>query len=160
MSSTEKISLTGQPQRIKATNTSKLLLLWAETNTLVQRVSKDTLVVKCHTDSQHPLGLLHLTVGAGGLPDISKSERRSREQQHAVFQCACQLSGRRSKAGVDGAGGSTKSDPPHSSVSPQPCLHFYACVCAFASDEKLASEFAAFINYTPSGTVTEPVRQS
>ncbi len=127
---------------------------------LVQRISKDTLVVKCHTDSQHPLGLLHLTVGAGGLPDISKSERRSREQQHAVFQCACQLSGRRSKAGVDGAGGSTKSDPPHSSVSPQPCLHFYACVCAFASDEKLASEFAAFINYTPSGTVTEPVRQS
>lgn len=126
---------------------------------LVQRVTKDTMVVKCHTDSQHPLGLLHLTVGAGGLSEGVKSERRSREQQHAtVFHCACQLSSsRRSKAGVDGAGGSTNSYPPPCSVTPQPCLHFHACVCAFASDEKLASEFAAFINYTSSGTVTEPV---
>uniref|UniRef100_A0A4W6CW54 Chromosome 2 open reading frame 42 n=1 Tax=Lates calcarifer TaxID=8187 RepID=A0A4W6CW54_LATCA len=89
---------------------------------LVQRISKDTLVVKCHTDSHHPLGLLHLTVGAGGLSEASKSERKGREVQH--------------------------------SATPQPCLHFYACVCAFASDEKLASEFAAFINYTSSGTVT------
>uniref|UniRef100_A0A4W6CWF1 Chromosome 2 open reading frame 42 n=1 Tax=Lates calcarifer TaxID=8187 RepID=A0A4W6CWF1_LATCA len=80
---------------------------------LVQRISKDTLVVKCHTDSHHPLGLLHLTVGAAG-----------------------------------------GFHPPASSATPQPCLHFYACVCAFASDEKLASEFAAFINYTSSGTVT------
>uniref|UniRef100_A0A8D0CY26 Chromosome 2 open reading frame 42 n=1 Tax=Sander lucioperca TaxID=283035 RepID=A0A8D0CY26_SANLU len=99
---------------------------------LVQRVAKDNMVVKCHSCSQHPLGLLHLTVGAGGLSGISKSERR--------------------------AGGSTNSHPPPpSAVTSQPCLHFYACVCAFASDEKLASEFAAFINYTPSGTVTEPV---
>ncbi|XP_044190284.1 uncharacterized protein C2orf42 homolog isoform X2 [Thunnus albacares] len=118
---------------------------------LVQRVSKDTLVVKCHTDSQHPLGLLHLTVGAGGLSEVSKSERRSREaqQQHAVFHCACQVSSRRGKPGADGAGGSNNSHPPPSSS--QPCLHFYACVCAFASDEKLAAEFAAFINYTTSG---------
>ncbi|XP_074473988.1 uncharacterized protein C2orf42 homolog isoform X2 [Sebastes fasciatus] len=124
---------------------------------LVQRVTKDTLVVKCHTDSQHPLGLLHLTVGAGGLSEVVKSERRSREQQqqqHAVFHCACEVSSRRSKPGVDGAAGSNNSPPPpppSSSVTPQPCLHFYACVCAFASDEKLASEFAAFINYTPTG---------
>ncbi|KAI3362108.1 hypothetical protein L3Q82_012437, partial [Scortum barcoo] len=125
---------------------------------LVQRVAKDTLVVKCHTDSQHPLGLLHLTVGAGGLSEVLKSERRSREQQqqqHAVFHCACQASSssssRRSRPGGDGAGGSANSHPAPGSVTPQPCLHFYACVCAFASDEKLASEFAAFINYTPSG---------
>ncbi|XP_070781103.1 uncharacterized protein C2orf42 homolog [Enoplosus armatus] len=119
---------------------------------LVQRVAKDTLVVKCHTDSQHPLGLLHLTVSAGGLSEVLKSERRSREQQHAVFHCACQVSSsRRNKPGVDGAGGSANSHPPAASDASQPCLHFYACVCAFASDEKLASEFAAFINYTPSG---------
>ncbi|XP_049909056.1 uncharacterized protein C2orf42 homolog isoform X2 [Epinephelus moara] len=127
---------------------------------LVQRVAKDTLVVKCHTDSQHPLGLLHLTVGAGGLSEVSKSERRGEKQQQqqqqqkdAVFHCACQVSSsRRSKPGVDGAGGCTNSHPPPpSSVTSQPCLHFYACVCAFASDEKLASEFAAFISYTPSG---------
>lgn len=118
---------------------------------LVQRVSKDTLVVKCHTDSQHPLGLLHLTVGAGGLSEVSKSERKSREQQQlGVFHCACQVnsSSRRNKPGADGA------NPQHLMTSP-PCLHFYACVCAFASDEKLASEFASFISYTPSGTDTK-----
>ncbi|KAM3600564.1 uncharacterized protein V6R79_025173 [Siganus canaliculatus] len=119
---------------------------------LVQRVAKDTLVVKCHTDSQHPLGLLHLTVGAAGLSEVSKSERRSRDQQPAVFHCTCQVnSSRRSKAGADGAGASTNSQPSPGSVASQPCLHFYACVCAFSSDEKLASEFAAFINYTPRG---------
>ncbi|KAM4528042.1 uncharacterized protein C2orf42 homolog [Odontesthes bonariensis] len=110
---------------------------------LVQRVSKDTLVVKCHTDSQHPLGLLHLTVGAAGLSEAPKSEK-------GVFHCACQVSARRNKPGVDGAGGSSSAHPPLSSVT-QPCLHFYACVCAFASNEKLASEFAAFINYTSCG---------
>lgn len=119
---------------------------------LVQRVSKDTLVVKCHTDSHHPLGLLHLTVGAGGM-DV-KTERRSRDtqqqqQQHGVFHCSCQAtsssSNRRSKPGADGA-----------AASPQTCLHFYACVCAFASDEKLAAEFAAFISYSPHGAFTDP----
>ncbi|KAK2818689.1 hypothetical protein Q5P01_024250 [Channa striata] len=115
---------------------------------LVQRVSKDTLVVKCHTDSHHPLGLLHLTVGAGGLRDASKSERRGREAQHAVFHCACLGSSRRSKAGADGAGGSINCHPPTGSATQQPCLHFHACVCAFASDEKLAAEFAPFISYT------------
>ncbi|XP_004549987.3 uncharacterized protein C2orf42 homolog isoform X1 [Maylandia zebra] len=109
---------------------------------LVQRVSKDTLVVKCHTDSHHPLGLLHLTVGAGGpSSEALKSER-------SIFHCACQVNTRRNKAGVDGAGG---SQPPPSSFTLQPCLHFFACVCAFASDEKLASEFSAFLNYASSG---------
>lgn len=120
---------------------------------LVQRVAKDTLVVKCHTDSQHPLGLLHLTVGAGGLPEGSKIEKSSREQQHAIFHCGCQLSSRRSKAGGNG----TNPHPPPSLVTPQLCLHFYACVCAFTSDEELAAEFAAFITYSSCGKVTEPV---
>lgn len=113
---------------------------------LVQRVSKDTLVVKCHTDLHHPLGLLHLTVGAGGpSSEALKSER-------SVFHCACQVNTRRNKAAVDGAG---SSQPPPSSFTLQPCLHFFACVCAFASDEKLASEFSAFLNYASSGTATQ-----
>uniref|UniRef100_A0A8C2XRG1 Chromosome 2 open reading frame 42 n=1 Tax=Cyclopterus lumpus TaxID=8103 RepID=A0A8C2XRG1_CYCLU len=115
---------------------------------LVQRVAKDTLVVKCHVDSQHPLGLLHLTVG---------------QQVHAVFHCACQVGGgRKSKPGVDAAGGSAGSHPPSPGpVAPQPCLHFYACVCAFASDEKLASEFASFIKYTPVvGPSEKPLQQA
>ncbi|KAM9307301.1 uncharacterized protein C2orf42 homolog isoform 2-T2 [Pholidichthys leucotaenia] len=108
---------------------------------LVQRVSKDTLVVKCHTDSRHPLGLLHLTVGAGGLLEGLKSER-------SVFQCACQVNTRTNKSGDDVGSGPLSSPP--SSVPSQPCLHYYACVCALASDEKLASEFSAFISYTSS----------
>lgn len=125
---------------------------------LVQRVAKDTLVVKCHVDSQHPLGLLHLTVG--GPPEGLKSERKVREQQaqrRAAFHCACRGGGvgRKSKPGVDAAGGSAGSRPPSPgpAAPPQPCLHFYACVCAFASDERLASEFAAFIEDTASGKV-------
>uniref|UniRef100_A0A673KY25 Chromosome 2 open reading frame 42 n=1 Tax=Sinocyclocheilus rhinocerous TaxID=307959 RepID=A0A673KY25_9TELE len=35
------------------------------------------------------------------------------------------------------------------------CLHFYACVCAFTSDEKLASEFSAFLNYNMNGNIPE-----
>lgn len=119
---------------------------------LVQRVSRDTMVVKCHTDSQHPLGLLHLTVGAWGLSEGPKNERRSREPQ-AIFHCACQLVSKRSKAGGAGAAG---CHPLPSSAAPPLCLHFYACVCAFASDDKLSAEFAAFIDYSSNGTVTEP----
>lgn len=26
------------------------------------------------------------------------------------------------------------------------CVHFYACICAFASDEKLQEEFEYYIN--------------
>ncbi|KAF7648119.1 hypothetical protein LDENG_00161880, partial [Lucifuga dentata] len=114
---------------------------------LVQRVCKDTLVVKCHTDSNHPLGLLHLNVGSGGLSENSKSEKRGREGQQPVFHCSCQGSSRRGNPGVDGAG----QPGTGASMASDPCLHFYACVCAFASDEKLASEFAAFMNYSPSG---------
>ncbi|XP_075885604.1 uncharacterized protein C2orf42 homolog isoform X2 [Nelusetta ayraudi] len=119
---------------------------------LVQRVSRDTLVVKCHANNDHPLGLLHLTVGAGGLAKGgAKGERRSREQSSTLFQCACQPGGRKSRAGLDAGGGSANSQSPPPPQQPQPCLHFYACVCAFASDEQLASEFAAFINYSSSG---------
>jgi len=28
------------------------------------------------------------------------------------------------------------------------CVHFYACVCAFSSDEKLTEEFEYYINLT------------
>ncbi|XP_027881082.1 uncharacterized protein C2orf42 homolog isoform X2 [Xiphophorus couchianus] len=97
---------------------------------LVQRVSKDTLVVKCHTDSQHPLGLLHLTV----------AQVETQKNNRSAFHCSCQLSAGRMKHGADGAG-----SPPAAS---QPCLHFYACVCAFSSNEKLAAEFAAFVNHS------------
>lgn len=44
----------------------------------------------------------------------------------------------------------TKStgEKPDGTLSSQPkrCVHFYACVCAFASDPKLSEEFSYYIN--------------
>ncbi|XP_077478908.1 uncharacterized protein C2orf42 homolog [Stigmatopora argus] len=115
---------------------------------LVQRVSGDTLVVKCCPDSVHPLGLLHLTIGSGGgTPEQGKGGGKARG---VTFHCAC------GPRRAEDTGAVEDSDPL------QPCLHFYACLCAFASDEKLASEFATLINSattvspTPSGRVLVP----
>nr|XP_061800532.1 uncharacterized protein C2orf42 homolog [Nerophis lumbriciformis] len=107
---------------------------------LVQRVSGDTLVVKCCPDSAHPLGLLHLTVSSGR----ATTEKGGGKTRGVTFHCACHPGKAEETDAVDG------SDPS------QPCLHVYACVCAFASDEKLASEFAAFINSATSGTSATP----
>ncbi|CAB1318722.1 unnamed protein product, partial [Coregonus sp. 'balchen'] len=135
---------------------------------LVQRVNKDTLVVKCHSGPSHPLGLLHLTVGVGG----SAAGGKGKVREGAVFQCACQGGVRGGTAGgrvametsqdgdgkVRGSSGGVSSGvlPDSTSrpgadagpVAPYLCLHFYACVCAFTSDEKLASEFTGFLNYS------------
>ncbi|XP_061658043.1 uncharacterized protein C2orf42 homolog, partial [Syngnathoides biaculeatus] len=116
---------------------------------LVQRVSADTLVVKCRPDSAHPLGLLHLTIGGGrGTSEAGKGSGRAREPvatlQQSAFHCACRP--RKTEATCAGDG----SDPS------SPCLHFYACVCAFASDEKLALEFADFINSATSAVPPSP----
>ncbi|XP_010876425.1 uncharacterized protein C2orf42 homolog isoform X2 [Esox lucius] len=126
---------------------------------LVQRVNKDTLVVKCHSGPNHPLGLLHLTVGARGSGAWGRTEGRSRDG--AVYQCACQEAVRWGTAGGTGdvetsqdedgeVRGSSGVSPDSTSLvgaGPCVCLHFYACVCAFASHEKLATEFSAFLNY-------------
>lgn len=38
-----------------------------------------------------------------------------------------------------------KADVAQSSQSKR-CVHFYACICAFASDAKLSEEFSYYIN--------------
>jgi len=138
---------------------------------LVQRVSADRLVVKCHVDGSHPLGLLHLTIGAGAGSSTAGKRRRDgslappvqrrpqqqqQEEEGEVFRCSCQVS----SSSSSGGGGSRKgkgssSQPLLGPVSggggSEACLHFYACVCALASDEQLASDFATFINYSPKG---------
>ncbi|XP_035246679.1 uncharacterized protein C2orf42 homolog isoform X2 [Anguilla anguilla] len=122
---------------------------------LVQRVSRGTLVVKCHVTESHPLGLLHLSVGGRGAG-------RSREGRGAYFHCACQAGGQARRgpgagAGARGAGefpGEARDPDAAAPLPPSPpeaCLHFFACVCAFASDDKLAAEFSAFLNYDTNG---------
>lgn len=127
---------------------------------LVQRVSRNSLVVKCHTNETQVLGLLHCTVGGAGV----KSESGG-----VVFRCACQQGaggvGGRGPSGVrpSSLGSLNSSDdketelvdgsgplsPPAEGATQ--CLHFYACVCAFASDDNLAVEFAHFLNCSPNG---------
>lgn len=109
---------------------------------LVQRVSKGTLIVKCQPDDAHPLGLLHLTVGLSGAKEKSEGS--------TPFRCACHVPAGKGALGPRSLGQNLKAKQ-HS--LPEYCLHFYACVCAFTSDEKLTSEFAAFLNYNLNGKI-------
>ncbi|XP_012906589.1 uncharacterized protein C2orf42 homolog isoform X3 [Mustela nigripes] len=99
------------------------------TGPLVQRITKNILVVKCKASQKHSLGYLHTSfvqkISAKSLP-----ERR--------FFCSCQ------------ALKSHKSNASKEEVA-QRCIHFFACICAFASDETLAQEFSDFLNFDSSG---------
>ncbi|XP_067293954.1 uncharacterized protein C2orf42 homolog isoform X2 [Pseudorasbora parva] len=113
---------------------------------LVQRVSKGTLIVKCQPCEAHPLGLLHLTVGLSSVKEKTEGA--------APFHCACYTPNAKGDLGTRSGGHPNvkereKNVNEHSLL--ERCLHFYACVCAFTSDEKLASEFSAFLNYNMNG---------
>lgn len=111
---------------------------------LVQRVSKGTLIVKCQPGEAHPLGLLHLTVGVSGFKEKTKAT--------APFRCACYAASvKRDLVARSGGQSYAQGDISHGHSLPECCLHFYACVCAFRSDEKLTSEFSAFLNYNMNG---------
>ncbi|XP_046873870.1 uncharacterized protein C2orf42 homolog isoform X2 [Hypomesus transpacificus] len=119
---------------------------------LVQRVSRDTMVVKCHSGPSHPLGLLHLTVGPVGVTGPPKAQRKERPgQQQVMFHCACQGAPRGGSRSEEGTKEGHPSRCGSGATSPDHCFHFYACVCAFTSDDKLASEFAAFLDYSSNG---------
>ena len=118
---------------------------------LVQRVSRSSLVVKCHTSEAQPLGLLHCTVGGAGAKG---------ESGGVVFRCACQQGVKPSSLGSLGSSDVMKetvladvSPLSPKSVGATRCLHFYACVCAFASDDKLAVEFAHFLSHCSNGII-------
>ncbi|EFA10491.2 uncharacterized protein C2orf42 homolog [Tribolium castaneum] len=90
---------------------------------LVQRVSRTVMAVKCQVSPKHPLGYLHFTFGCTKGREI-----------YDKYYCSCtefMVSGIISKA---------------SNVRLK-CVHYYACICALASDPKCAQEFSHFINY-------------
>uniref|UniRef100_A0A670ZME1 Chromosome 2 open reading frame 42 n=1 Tax=Pseudonaja textilis TaxID=8673 RepID=A0A670ZME1_PSETE len=93
---------------------------------LVQRVTKNVLVVKGKAGPKHGLGYLHLTFAP-------RSGPKGPAGPH--FFCPCQ-SLRASKAAQEGS---------------HRCIHFFACLCAFASDEALAEEFGDFLSSEPGG---------
>lgn len=110
----------------------EIWLLATETSgPLVQRVSKNIMAVKCKASPKHPLGYLHFSFFVTKLKD---------RIEHRYF-CSCTASKGTTKMG----GGGDKVDSASLS-QPKRCVHFYACICAFASDPKLSEEFSYYIN--------------
>ncbi|XP_074784555.1 uncharacterized protein C2orf42 homolog isoform X2 [Athene noctua] len=100
------------------------------TGPLVQRITKNVLVVKCKASQKHSLGYLHASF-AQKMSAKTLADHR--------FSCSCQ-------ALKPGKGG-----PAEEEAMPPRCIHFFACICAFASDESLAQEFADFLTYDSGG---------
>ncbi|GLV32368.1 uncharacterized protein CBL_00923 [Carabus blaptoides fortunei] len=98
---------------------------------LVQRVSKNIMAVKCQVSPKHPLGYLH----------FSFFTPRAKERSESKFYCSCvTFKGQTKTNGI----GQCKNEP--APIANRKCVHFYACICAFASDSKLAEEFACHVN--------------
>ncbi|XP_061180005.1 uncharacterized protein C2orf42 homolog [Saccostrea echinata] len=105
------------------------LLATETTGPLVQRVTKNIMVVKCKVSPKQPLGFLHFAFF---------ETSRNRTQPEHKFQCTCR---------------SFKTKPGPKEDLHKRCVHFYACICAFASDEKLQEEFEYYINLDANLTI-------
>ncbi|XP_048744168.2 uncharacterized protein C2orf42-like [Ostrea edulis] len=105
------------------------LLATETTGPLVQRVTKNIMVVKCKVSPKQPLGFLHFAFF---------ETTRNRTQPEHKFQCTCR---------------SFKTKPGPKEDLHKRCVHFYACICAFASDEKLQEEFEYYINLDANLTI-------
>lgn len=89
---------------------------------IVQRVSKTIFVVKCAAIEKFPLGFLHCSV----IETRNKAGNVERK-----FLCPC----RKIKQNNSAEGASKETM----------CIHFYACILAFISDEKFMNEFSYHI---------------
>ncbi|PVD30302.1 hypothetical protein C0Q70_09566 [Pomacea canaliculata] len=107
------------------------LLATETTGPLIQRVTKNIMVVKCKPNPKQPLGFLHFAFF---------ETTRNRQQTDYKIQCSCK------------AFRSMKPGSPRDDLQRR-CVHFYACVCAFASDDKLAEEFSYYIHLDTATTV-------
>lgn len=126
---TLKSSVLNALQAAPETKQSLWQLATEPTGPLVQRVTKNIMVVKCKASQKHNLGYLH----ASFMQKIS-----SRSLPERRFFCSCQTLRPH------------KSSVPKAEAAPK-CIHFFACLCAFASDETLAQEFSDFLNFDASG---------
>jgi len=107
---------------------------------LVQRVSKHVFCVKCEADTKHPLGYLHMCFMDQKTKDGPGVEHR--------FFCTCSTF-----RGVDMTNSMTSLFPQWTAMDRERepdwvlrrCVHFYSCLCAFASDAKLSEEFRTYI---------------
>eukprot|EP00057_Strongylocentrotus_purpuratus_P035157 XP_797929.3 PREDICTED: uncharacterized protein C2orf42 [Strongylocentrotus purpuratus] len=98
------------------------LLATETTGPLVQRVSKNIMVVKCKAQQTPQLGFLHFS--------FSESPKKKGSVEHR-FHCSCRQ---------------FKNFKHSTEDSKKKCVHFYACICAFASEDALTKEFKYFIS--------------
>ncbi|RZF45949.1 hypothetical protein LSTR_LSTR008326 [Laodelphax striatellus] len=96
------------------------------TSPIVQRVSRHIMAVKCESNSKHPLGYLHVSFFLSKTKDCQ-----------IQYSCSCPFY--KTKSG--------RTDPEgfQTDLSSRRCVHYYACVAAFAGDAKLSEEFAVVL---------------
>lgn len=119
-----------------------------KTGPLVQRVSKNVMVVRCKASPKHPLGYLHFSFFTTKSKD--KVEHRytcSCTTSKVIFLCRnflifCNNNPKLIQQITTKIG--EKNDT--QSCSAKRCVHFYACICAFASNAKLKEEFRHYID--------------
>ncbi|CAG7829426.1 unnamed protein product [Allacma fusca] len=101
------------------------LCLVDNSDTLVQRVSSTSFVVRCDVSQRHPLGLLHIMF-------FKPNKYESLDKR---FLCACRpyKQNREDPLSNNANNGFEPSN--------KYCMHYYACICAFASSDALSSEF-------------------
>ncbi|PNF29125.1 hypothetical protein B7P43_G12626 [Cryptotermes secundus] len=109
------------------------LLATETTGPLVQRVSKNIMAVKCKASPKHPLGYLHFSFFMSKVKDRVENK----------YFCSCTAFKGQVKQATN------KEDPTFKC-----CVHFYACICAFASDPKLSEEFSYYISLDKAPTPT------
>ncbi|XP_034944226.1 uncharacterized protein C2orf42 [Chelonus insularis] len=115
----------------------EIWLLATETpGPLVQRVSKNIMAVKCKVSPKHPLGYLHLSFYTTKVKD--KVEHK--------YNCSCTPFKQHLRAAELQNNSNNSNNRTDLSQTPKRCVHFYSCICAFASDVKLADEFEYYIN--------------
>ncbi|XP_065507733.1 uncharacterized protein C2orf42 homolog isoform X1 [Caloenas nicobarica] len=128
-----KSSILNSLQAPPETKQSIWQLATEPTGPLVQRVTKSVLVVKRKGGQKPGPGYLHVSVG----PRTS-----AKAPGEPRFRCSCW-------APRHGKGGEEEEEEDEG-TAPR-CVHFFACVCAFASDESLAREFADLLAYDAGG---------
>eukprot|EP00088_Acartia_fossae_P002460 TRINITY_DN10998_c0_g1_i7.p1 TRINITY_DN10998_c0_g1~~TRINITY_DN10998_c0_g1_i7.p1 ORF type:complete len:634 (-),score=92.11 TRINITY_DN10998_c0_g1_i7:360-2261(-) len=104
---------------------------------LVQRVNRQVFVVQCEADTKHPLGYLHLAFIEQKVKEKPASEQR--------FFCTCDTFRglhRNSRYYTQWSPGLRSQEP---DWMLRRCIHYYACLCAFASDKKLKEEFKHYL---------------
>ncbi|XP_008549183.1 uncharacterized protein C2orf42 [Microplitis demolitor] len=110
------------------------LLATKSVGPLVQRISKNIMAVKCKASPKQPLGYLHIVFYSNKVKD---------KTEHKYF-CECPDSAdSKSDKNKEKSASESKTDE---NKSDKRCAHFYACICAFASDPKLSEEFDYYIH--------------